>query len=317
MSERRIEQPFDAEEAALAQRLRALSSGAPSARLDAAILAAARAPRPARPRPLWIAGFAAAASLVLVVGLLWRLPPEQRATSAPMPPPMPRAALREAEPSATPAPTTPAADALRDRADARPPPLPTMAPAPASVAPTATPEAAAGTRQRARAELDPAATEARQRPAAPARPIAAEAPAAAAREPLDEVTVSGTRLATPTAAAAAEAEAAQAPQQANAAPPAVFEDAAPMVIEAPPPAPPAPPAPMRQSQDAPGAPTAAPETARGRANATADATLNDEIEAIRNLQREGRQELARQRLRALIQRHPQWAVPDDLQSLRE
>jgi hypothetical protein len=85
-------EPLGPEEQALADRLREWSVAPPSAALDERILAQARAAvaRPVRrPRPLLI-GLASAASLVLAVGVVWRVleaPPEPL---APVPEAMPQ-----------------------------------------------------------------------------------------------------------------------------------------------------------------------------------------------------------------------------------
>ena len=73
--------PLDANERALADLLARDALPGPSPQLDARILAAARAatstPERAsrRPRPRWIAGMSIAATLVLAVGIAWRLRP--------------------------------------------------------------------------------------------------------------------------------------------------------------------------------------------------------------------------------------------------
>ena len=74
---RRIE-PLDAEERELADLLAREALPGPSPQLDARILAAARAattPASRHPRRRWIAGLGIAASLVLAVGIAWRLRP--------------------------------------------------------------------------------------------------------------------------------------------------------------------------------------------------------------------------------------------------
>jgi len=85
-------EPLDANERALADLLARDALPGPSPQLDARILAAARAAAtPAiglrRPRPRWIAGMSIAATLVLAVGIAWRLrplPPQRpAATEAP------------------------------------------------------------------------------------------------------------------------------------------------------------------------------------------------------------------------------------------
>lgn len=300
MSERHPSPALSAAEADMARRLRALPAGAPSAGVDAAILAASRAPRPARPRPLWIAGFAAAASLVLVVGLVWRMQPTLGQLDTPSAPSPHQPALRDAAPPASPDANAAAAEARRERAAAEPP-------APGRMRPTAPPQSTADATPRAQAELEP---DARATPPQSTTPVAATAPETPKLP--TQVIVTGTRVVGPPSATA-NVEPARVRPKANAAPPpVVFEEASPMAIEAPPPEPPAPPAPMWEPRDV----LVAPAEPAG-ADAPSNPLLNPEIEAIRQLQRDGRHDLARARLRELIDRHPQWTVPDDLRRLLE
>lgn len=251
MSDRRLNEPLAPDEAELAQRLHVLPGGVPSAHVDAAILAAARAPRPKAPRSLWWLALSSAASLVLVIGLVsqWNrtLPP-----------------AAEAPPRAQP-PSAPAAEPAAQEIPA----IPDSVPAPVADAP---------------------------------QPARAAPPA----EPLTEITVSGTRL-------TAESEAGSAADKARKTPPqsAATESPAPMAIQAPPPAASASP------QDALRERLAAPADASNASAAAGDAELAAEADAIRALLADGRRELARQRLLDLIDRHPQWPVPPDLQALRE
>ena len=72
--------PLDPNERELADLFSRDALPGPSPQLDARILAAARAAAepataPRRPRPRWIAGMALAATLVLAVGIAWRLRP--------------------------------------------------------------------------------------------------------------------------------------------------------------------------------------------------------------------------------------------------
>ena len=143
--------PLTAEEQALAERLARLGPRAePSPALDARVLAAAHAAaqappaiRPALRRQRWPAIVGLAASLVLAVGLAWRLRPE------PEPPPAPRsesaAAMRGAvpsaptvpEPAAAAVPAKPAAPAESGNdAGIAPPTSMPEAKAPASAPPT-------------------------------------------------------------------------------------------------------------------------------------------------------------------------------------
>ena len=90
------DEPLTPEERELARLLGRRAEHAPSAALDAAILAAARtavdapeataaaspdAPRTQRTRPRWPAIFGIAASMVFAIGIAWQLRPE--------PPPVP------------------------------------------------------------------------------------------------------------------------------------------------------------------------------------------------------------------------------------
>ena len=88
----RIPDPLDADERALAEALARDALPGPSPQLDARILAAARSATATtatrsssrRPRPRWIAGMGIAATLVLAIGIAWRLrplPPQHQAAS--------------------------------------------------------------------------------------------------------------------------------------------------------------------------------------------------------------------------------------------
>jgi hypothetical protein len=191
-------EPLAPDERALAGRLREWSVAEPSTALDQRILAQARAAVPAparRPRPL-LFGLASAATVVLAVGVVWRvleappagLPPvpdaapqmraageDAAARSGSIPgPTAPQAPLGDVEAPAPPlqasqeAATRPAAGG-RDNALSAPPPADRVPP-PAAPAPRpATPPVAAA---------PPAAP-----PAPPAPPVPAPAEAEAARAP--------------------------------------------------------------------------------------------------------------------------------------
>lgn len=128
----RVPDPLDAHERALAELLARDALPGPSPQLDARILAAARAATtPAavpghRPRPRWIAGMGIAATLVLAIGLAWRLRPlpPQRPAAAEAPAPI--ATMRVGEPA--PSGTAPAADVAQPRMQAKA--VPTAAPVP-------------------------------------------------------------------------------------------------------------------------------------------------------------------------------------------
>ena len=114
----RVPDPLDADERALAEALARDALPGPSPQLDARILAAARSATATtatrspsrRPRPRWIAGMGIAATLVLAIGIAWRL--------RPLPPAVPAASeapqadmVRILEPTArTASPQPPAAE---------------------------------------------------------------------------------------------------------------------------------------------------------------------------------------------------------------
>ncbi len=116
----RVPDPLDADERALADLLARDALPGPSPQLDARILAAARSATATtttatrspsrRPRPRWIAGMGIAATLVLAIGIAWRL--------RPLPPAVPAASeapqadmVRILEPTArTASPQPPAAE---------------------------------------------------------------------------------------------------------------------------------------------------------------------------------------------------------------
>ena len=100
--------PLDADERALAGLLAGQAVPGPSPQLDARILAAARAAaRPAmRPtRRRWIAGVGIAASMLLAVGIAWRLrplPPRPMASEAPLAASVSETLHADASPNAVP-----------------------------------------------------------------------------------------------------------------------------------------------------------------------------------------------------------------------
>ncbi|WP_202839875.1 hypothetical protein [Luteimonas saliphila] len=232
---RRDHEPLTPEERDLAGRLSRLDpQAAPSAALDAAILAAARAQhsgggstspgvRGRSRRPRWPVGLGIAASLAVAVGIAWQLRPlpETRALSAPSELELPRAVVAEPVPA---------------RATAAPP----IATGDAEEAPAAEAGAATVAADEARAMSGP-------------RP----APTASAARDRREAAAADDRTATDAAARQAATRKAEHPReqasaQRAAAPPAeararhsdsieiVFDQVAP---PPPPPTPPAPPAP--------------------------------------------------------------------------
>ena len=268
----RPSEPFNAEERDLAQRLARLGGPRePAAALDAMILAAARAAvsetaapivatpaetkaeppadpkvtplRPRKPAPRWPMGFGLAASVVLAAGIGWRLQIDgdshSEAASAPsavfhdeateaviLDPPLQRT------PPAPPPPLE-EADALARRAD--------MAQAPAAKAMSAPrePEFAAD----AAAAPQSVMAEAPPPPAPPAPVAAAIGGSPAADDSLDQVTVTGSRIARERATGAAEytrtplnERREQAAQAAKSAPPAATGPSRAASPAAPPPA---------------------------------------------------------------------------------
>ena len=240
-------EPLDATERALAELLARDALPGPSPQLDARILAAARsatqppARRPARRR--WVAGLGIAASLVVAVGIAWRLrplpPPRPLATEAPSAvvvpvqtkapatsrpadagmdaarvtsmPAVERQAARQAEARAIvrePAPAEPEPD-RSEAADAspvvfdQPAPMDTAAPVPAPPPPPAPLPPAAATPAPAAAA---ATGNISAFPAAPAPSVGSPEAARMRKqaESLDRVEVTGSRL---DAAAAADAAA--------------------------------------------------------------------------------------------------------------
>jgi hypothetical protein len=135
----RRKEPLDAGERELADLLARESPPGPSPQLDARILAAARAatatPERAarRPRRRWIAGMAVAATLVLAVGVAWRLRPlPQRPVASEVPvAEVARPADSMPRPAVAPESTMPAPQAARDRIAVPLPPSPAVAPKPA------------------------------------------------------------------------------------------------------------------------------------------------------------------------------------------
>lgn len=289
--------PLQDDEAALARVLHALPAGEPSARVDAAILAAARnaaaTQRPARTSrrlPGWAIGTAAAA--VLAVGIGLQLQP---ARVSGLPEGLPVEA--PGEPVATPLPPPPPAEALPVPP---PPPPPAFAEPPAASMPAPAPEA-----------MDEAAAQARNIESAKARARAVmdqqlekasaerEAAERAQSARLEEIEVTGSRL--------------------KAAPPEPVAEDAPVVETAPAPvaaAPPAPPAPARaplaRSMDAAGAAAPLPPVDE-------DARLAPEawLERIRERLRQGDRAGARASLLRLQRAHPALDIPDDLATLRQ
>jgi hypothetical protein len=187
----RVPDPLDANERALAELLARDALPGPSPQLDARILAAARAatstPERAlrRPRPRWIAGMGIAATLVLAIGLAWRLRPlpPQRPAAAEAPPAV--ATMRVWEPA--PSGTAPAADVAQPRMQANAvqtaapvPPLPRerMPQAASKPAPSEPPVAFEPASPKDSAEAAKAFAVPPPPPAPPPPPVAAPEPSA-------------------------------------------------------------------------------------------------------------------------------------------
>jgi hypothetical protein len=308
--------PLTPEERELARLLGRAAPSAPSAALDEAVLAAARAavhpasvpaddappaaaaPRAVRrPRLRLPAALGLAASVVFAVGIAWQLKPDS-------PPPMAPAAAEVALDTAA---APPAADSSGSPAPARdaqktaamPPPAPAKAPAPArapALAKAIPPPAPAAPVAASPASPDPA-------PVLSARSQAYEAAAADTSTELDSVTVSSARVADTRERA----------------------DAAPVALAAPA-SPPAPaPAPAARATRAPGVMERAKSAAASGALSTraldaavdADAALprRQWLARIRERRDAGDIETARASLERYLQQHPEVRVPRDLRQL--
>lgn len=270
--------PLQDDEAALARVLHALPAGEPSARVDAAILAAARnaaaAQRPARAKrrlPGWAIGTAAAA--VLAVGIGLQLRPEQ---ASGLPEGLP--VENPGEPVATPLPPPPPAEALP--VPPPPPPPPAFAEPPAASAPAPAPEVMDEAAARER-RIESAKAQARAAMDQQLQQDSAEREAAerAQAERLEEVEVTGSRRAM-----------------------------------APPPVAVATPAPAAQSLDAAGAAKAMPLPPVDEDAALAPEAW---LERIRERLRQGDRAGARASLLRLERTHPGFAIPDDLALLKQ
>ena len=221
----RPSEPFNAEERDLAQRLARMGGPhEPAPALDAIILAAARAAvseplahvadtpadpkisplRPRRPGPRWPLGFGLAASLVLAAGIGWRLQGDGEGSSAESAAQAPAAQADEVtqavllEPPlqrTPPPPPPPLADASTDAA-ARRTEVPRDALAKAAPEPSE-PEFVADMAAEA-------ATIAESAPSSPPPPAGATKNAVADDAALDEVSVTGSRVAAEHAVGAAE-----------------------------------------------------------------------------------------------------------------
>lgn len=280
--------PLTAEERALAQRLAVLGPrGEPSPALDARILAAAHAAAGERARPRrqqrWPLMLGVAASLVLAVGVAWRLRPLPEA------PPAYRSQTVSAT-KAMPAPAANATDAVEEAAAAE-----AGGAAAAATAPAGAPPAAASGARTEQRQPDAFPNPARQLPGTPALPepppIVFDAPAAIAA-PLPAP-------APPEAATQSPASAVPAGQTSNTVQRATQsrERSAGKLVDA------DIPADSMAEEDVPPATADAPEVR--------DAWL----QRIRELAAAGMLDDARASLREFIRRWPDYPLPDDLRAL--
>lgn len=314
--------PLQDDEFALARVLRALPTGEPPARVDAAILRAAtdavsQAPRKRaaglRWLPTWAVGTAAAAVLAVGIGLQLRPPltPEAAPASVseavkPLPQARERLSVDLIEPDRDAAPPPASAPPSLNRSTRPAPPPPPPAPA-SPPAPAPAPEAFPAPMAPA-----PAADAADAGMAAEAAAAPDAAGEAAARRMRSEESDQARRVHQEAYARRAQAKAAAESQsrQAAASPPP--SDQPPALASAPPPAPP-PPAAAAPAAGA-GADFAGPA---GLPPVADDARLTPAawLERIRERRRQGDATGARASLRLFKQAHPEAPVPRDLARL--
>jgi hypothetical protein len=289
------QQPLQDDEVELARVVRALPGGQPSARVDAAILAAATdalSPAPRKLRralpwlPTWAIGTAAAAVLAVGVGLQLRPALAPAPAAAPSPAPAaPRPASRErlsvdlvapeqAPSSAAPPPAAPSAAKARPGPPPAPPaPMPQALEMPAASAPALADEAVPFAAEAAPVPLE----------SVPAPPAAQED---ASEQQLDSITVTGSRLPREDPQARAERRMRDKSEQAAAERSQNAAQAAGLVAPLPP--------------------------------VSEDALLEPApwLERIRERRRQGDLEGAKASLRLFLRTYPTAPVPTDLSSLR-
>ncbi len=307
-------EPLTPEERELARLLGRPASSAPPARVDEAVLAAARAAvgagapaaateaspgttaaRAPRRRTRLPAVLGVAASVVFAVGIAWQLKFDDPTTTSAPPPAVEVAAdsaAPAAEPTEAPAITEPA-PARNAPPAAAAPPAPVKPLAPASP-PTAPVEAPAPAEEAFSADTYSAAPP----PPAPAQAPAekAAAPAAEERVALDAIQVTGSKIETPRDRSALRAQRA------------------------------APAASARSEMPAPAAAMAAPADVGGQPESSAITTAVDAdallprrqwIERIRERRDAGDLDTARASLKRYLQQYPEVRVPRDLRALLE
>ncbi|WNH51715.1 hypothetical protein [Stenotrophomonas oahuensis] len=315
-------EPLTPEERELARLLGRPGTSSPSARVDEAVLAAARAAvgtgaaaaaveaapgptatRAPRRRTRLPAVLGVAASVVFAVGIAWQLKFDDP-TTASAPPPAIEVATDTAAPTAEPAETPAEARAAAESTIEAPgvtepvparnaPPTPAHPPAPVKpIAPAAPVEAPAPAAEAFSADTYSAAPP----PPAPAQGSAEKAaePAAEERVALDAIQVTGSKIETPRERSALRAQRA------------------------------APAASARGEMPAPAAAMAAPADFGGQPDSAAITTAVDAdallprrqwIERIRERRDAGDLETARASLRRYLQHYPEVRVPRDLRAL--
>jgi len=298
---RREREPLTPEERDIAQRLARLESGAaPSAGLDARILAAAHAAaetpaaRPVAParrrQPRWPVGMGIAASLVVAVGVAWQLRPQPDAVALDAPAEAPASRTLSRSAPVVPAAEAPAAavtptateDSAGTPADL-PPPAPVAAPLQerAPLAGAAAPSVERERNERLAQQAREAATRQAEARQAEARLQGAAQKQAAAQDA--RTRNDGARAAPQAVMAAPPAEAGldsghELPPSAPPAPPAAAAAKPVFVPAPPPPAQPASPAPASPMPSRDISAPAAPPPAERRARAQAAPPAGDRIE---------------------------------------
>lgn len=315
--------PQDLESALAAYRR--LPRAEPSAALDAAIRARARAAVATRSRPRWPVLFATAATLVLAASLGWRTWRDGSEQPAPLAPPearsgtsAPTAADTGPASAGNAASTAPPLQDARARAEvpaqaAPPPPLAETVELRANRAEHAPQPAAQPLPQAFDESAVDAAKEALALPAPPAPPVPA-APSAPAPAPLDAPSALGRMKKAEAAPAEAGSEAEVAQSAAGA---EVEADAGRLTdaAAAPAPASAAVPAGLGAVRSAPAAAVGGREPERRQASADAATAAADALEPIRELLRQGRRDEAREALQRWRREWPDAVVPEDLRTL--
>jgi hypothetical protein len=270
-----MNEPLDDED--LVARYRALPRPEPSAALDAAVLAQARA-AVRRTRPAWMAPLGAAAVVVLAVAVGWQL----RGVPFESPDVLPQAdsALPAERASEAPVDAEADAEATAATAAAQRNEAPTGA-GPGARAPAPPPAPLREAKAERERQVEMRSATSTEAPAAPAPPAPAPPPEAPGM---------------PAQALSKAQRAEPAPQPA---------------------APPAPTAPPSAVVAPMAAEAASAELVRDAAADLADLEPAEWMDAIRRLREAGDVDAARAELRRLLDRHPDLELPEDLRDLRE